>query len=889
MQPVYRNSGTVESSLEVHMANLKSSLGFPACDAGYVLCFAWSKVDYPFLTLDVEARGPGAEILRLKSDNATLKQLLTEFGRVLPEQLDKSRFAEVNAFQVGVVSPSATLVLKFSINTDHERFLARTSRLPENAWTLKLQVRCWPKTATPADGRSGGGPVHPQEFEVHLKPVTDMPRCDGFVAIDFGNTNSTIVCVDADAETVDGVQVLNADPAVGDRAMIVDDRPVASAVRLREYEKVTPGSDQRIPRAAWEFGEYARANGLGHLLLGAKRLLADPQQEVLLDDIALARGQTSIAKNLPAELLITSLFKVLYREMRCRSGVVATYPTTSSLEEIERLRKTITRAYCRSINSEKYRDDEDILARVVPLMIDEASAAAFYFLYRDFITRAGKTNVFHYLYPQGMNLLLFDCGGGTTDIALIHARPRRVLSPRKLDANGDRDGEYESWEVDIKVLGRTGHRDFGGDNITVQTFRVLKAELAVLLSQKAGGGGSLTWPQNPAQIADFLVRHKAAIDGLVPTCFSHLSKTGEEFRRRSEATVEFWNWCEKAKAWLGRSNAQEPSPELKQHESRALADLLRRANPRLPSDSDSLYTEVFKKLRDNLAQRRPYIDQLIQRDLSDCIDAANSMIRERLDRRTRTLRSNIDSPLDNADGGMPRDSVLHWVYVVGKASRYPLVREMIEQQLRMRGLPQRVPVRAAQSTGAGHAANRAPPTPPTPPTENVNESRCPYPTARAGVGRLRFDPSALKTSVAAGAALWRMMQKKGEQLRPNEDSDLAERLPFSISHQNLGRGPRPLFEENQRYAELTEKLVPIAGGDPDVGEQRVTLHRCWPGGKPTPFLDFKFPQPLQGPLWVWFDNQEKAFRMRDEGSGEEVRGIERAEREYVSPVQKGDL
>jgi molecular chaperone DnaK (HSP70) len=87
---------------------------------------------------------------------------------------------------------------------------------------------------------------------------------------------------------------------------------------------------------------------------------------------------------------------------------------------------------------------------------------------------------FRYLYPNGMHMLLYDCGGGTTDLALV-----------RVEARG-------AGEVDIRVLGRAGHRQFGGDFITLQVFRLLKAKLAALK------GKIPDFPKAAGKIAEFL-------------------------------------------------------------------------------------------------------------------------------------------------------------------------------------------------------------------------------------------------------------------------------------------------------------------------------------------------------------------------------------------------
>ena len=105
-----------------------------------------------------------------------------------------------------------------------------------------------------------------------------------------------------------------------------------------------------------------------------------------------------------------------------------------------------------------------------PLFLDEATAAAFYFLYRDFFNCTGRIEAFNYLYPNGVNVCVTDFGGGTTDVGLVHCRLEKVASSYHAEAD-----ESTSWVMRIHVLGRTGERLFGGDNITIAVFRFLKA------------------------------------------------------------------------------------------------------------------------------------------------------------------------------------------------------------------------------------------------------------------------------------------------------------------------------------------------------------------------------------------------------------------------------
>ena len=83
----------------------------------------------------------------------------------------------------------------------------------------------------------------------------------------------------------------------------------------------------------------------------------------------------------------------------------------------------------------------------------------------------------------------------------------------------------------ITVMGRTGKRDFGGDNITSAVFQLIKARLATPLSD-----GHVRFDPNPTEVASQLRRDWAAFDRYVPTVFSPNLDTSED-NERMQATL----------------------------------------------------------------------------------------------------------------------------------------------------------------------------------------------------------------------------------------------------------------------------------------------------------------------------------------------------------------
>lgn len=157
--------------------------------------------------------------------------------------------------------------------------------------------------------------------------------------------------------------------------------------------------------------------------------------------------------------------------------------------------------------------------------------------------------------------------------------------------------------------------------------------------------------------------------------------------------------------------------------------------------------------------------------------------------------------------------------------------------------------------------------------------------------RLRFDERTLKTSVACGAALALRMRFRQSEITVNWDSDLAGRLPYTISHDGFGRGRRDLFLEHERYQDLKPQSIAVSrkADGPQREGITVMLHRKWPDGTTEKYLDFAFKKPLEGPLWVRYDQDDQCFKMRDEKTEEEVIGVEIGQDIYVSPAQSGEL
>lgn len=135
----------------------------------------------------------------------------------------------------------------------------------------------------------------------------------------------------------------------------------------------------------------------------------------------------------------------------------------------------------------------------VDMSFDEATAGALYYVWRElfkdlfagidgFLARSrvrqekslhpvtGESRQVNFYYQ---NILLYDLGGGTTDISLLEIGLKEIED--LLPSTQRNSGRY--FIISPKILGLTGQEDFGGDNVTLAVFRILKSKLASTAAQ----------------------------------------------------------------------------------------------------------------------------------------------------------------------------------------------------------------------------------------------------------------------------------------------------------------------------------------------------------------------------------------------------------------------
>jgi hypothetical protein len=669
------------------------------------------------------------------------------------------------------------------------------------------------------------------DAKLTLAPMRAMKSFDGYVALDFGNTSTTLVRTMAND---DGFEVIQADVRLP-----ADDRaggaatPAQTALRIQGYQPASKPEHfsryvSRIGAAAmqdlpgpWlaigggEVGSVSQDNQPSDfLLLGAKRLLSDRRRSeagagtvIMLDNEVF-----TIPSEDAAELFIANMIAgFFYHEQSIPEPIAVTCPTTFTESEVARLRRTVARALHRTQGEMASTFRQGMIESRVPLVIDEASAAAFYFVYKDFMSGPGRMPAFRYLYPNGMHMLLYDCGGGTTDLSLV-----------RLEA-------LDAGHMKLAVLGRAGHRTFGGDFITEQVFRLLKMKLAL-------AGGGFKDPPPPAKLAEFLSENDKAFDTKVPTRYNTAQMQNEEAKARRDRTLALWQLAEAMKVAL--SDAAVVT--LGQTES-------------IPRSLVGKVGEAFglganlENWGVNFEVSRKELDALIDPQIDRTIEYANDLI--------RTCMAEQASAQYGADAVPLEIPEVHWVYLVGNASRYPRIKErMLDPQ---RGLAVRF----------------------------LKERLAEVP------------PADFKNSVAKGAAVAMRFLRQAMGTSVSWDEDLIRKLPFDIVHATLGAaGDRVLFRAGDVYSSQMRETIDVRvnPGTTRATTQEIVLSRKWPGEtRAEKYLVFKFPEPIQGRYVIEYDEEDEhafiAYPDREGGRDERVIADPVDPAPYIAPPQSGKI
>jgi hypothetical protein len=799
------------------------------------------------------------------------------------DQLAPQKFLELNSFLVASLPQHNRLFLRVEIDTDDDTF----RKAVKDRRNAEKEELVQPVQLLFFDAKQFNNYVdQPGKIDLVLKPCAPVPRFPGVVAIDLGNTTTTAASL-SESDPVYRTESVKLVPLEPPSPQKPQAEPMLSVVRLDQINTlgdVPPGTrrfpsvpaDDRPAAVSYAAGEWVTAGAAdGELppgvVYGGKQLLtvkdpqvfvgAQPAESYFTLTLPHARPGSPVQSEtvevldrLPGELLFTHAI----RHFRTGASgwppdLALTYPTTYSPRELRQLARAAARGWLRAMGQPQGFEDnpepnEDpqleqmaIAVRqwlhsndptagpadcpLIGLTLDEATAAAFFHVYRRVFEQPGGLLRFRYLYPEGLRLLLIDCGGGTTDIALVHA-----LSPPNSPNL-----------LEIDVLARTGVRAFGGDHITREVCRVLKAKLGLLLAKMRVPASvpaglqplPLAGPaaaQAQTAVEDFIskVAKIDPNDELVPTKFNP-AKPDPNLPQRKTAAHALWQLAERAKRKLGDGKPvklKDLGPEATGRESSPLMAAVLRPLPL--ATQNQLLGQIGE-----LTISPWEIDALIRKRVETAVTKCNRLIRKHL----------IDAP---ADG---REHEVDWVVLSGNGARYPLVTKLAREQL--------------------HVAY-------------VED-------------RLAFEPENLKDAVAKGAAMARMVERVPRAVGIKFNRHLSELLPFDVGYHNMvTNATDPLFAEYTPYKELAAqtrlvRLVLPAGVPGNLGNTFI-LERRFPGDdRYTPFASYQFTQGIQGELEVQYDPASGEFTVRDTASGEIGMYADLTEADHHVAVLRGDI
>jgi molecular chaperone DnaK (HSP70) len=252
-----------------------------------------------------------------------------------------------------------------------------------------------------------------KEFEVFVDvDVRSMPPFGGVLAIDFGTTNSCCAFLDALGQ----VELI----PIGERAD-GNQTTVSSAIL---YNNLFDDNvkDYRIGNGAYQVSFSSSFSAVRQV----KRLLGktDPLEITFLED------PSKRAQYLPREVATDILRRILERaEDQIRGRIVEctiSHPSRFSLGQIADLKEAI-----KACGIEKIKT------------VHEPIAAAL-----DFIRHKDIRDKY-----EKYHLMVFDFGGGTTDITLMHIQ-------------NEYQAEQQRTKISPEVLSATGDRWLGGENVT---------------------------------------------------------------------------------------------------------------------------------------------------------------------------------------------------------------------------------------------------------------------------------------------------------------------------------------------------------------------------------------------------------------------------------------
>jgi molecular chaperone DnaK (HSP70) len=285
------------------------------------------------------------------------------------------------------------------------------------------------------------------EIQISIPEVVDtVEPFRGVFALDFGTTNSCYAFRGGTAKASKSLQ----------QAKCSDEIP--SLVYFHDV------SDPARPRysigteAVFDIRENSSRTYA--YVLSAKRMLGQDRTLVMMDKLGGTRAGHRQEWHVEdvASFIIRELISRAEEDLGQKiSQVVATFPPMFSRDRKEAIRRAIQKA----LEAGGVKVDD----KSVVMDIDEANAAAFNYIYGPLLDDIRKLRVSE----KSLDLLAYDFGGGTIDIALVGVKitytPQGKIS------------------IETELKGLSGEALYGGDNVTLELFRILKPRMALAVAE----------------------------------------------------------------------------------------------------------------------------------------------------------------------------------------------------------------------------------------------------------------------------------------------------------------------------------------------------------------------------------------------------------------------
>lgn len=283
------------------------------------------------------------------------------------------------------------------------------------------------------------------EISITIPEIVDeIPPFRGVFAMDFGTTNSCFAFRGGDSKATKALERAKSSPEIPSVMFFHD---VSDPITPR-YSVGT--------EAKYDIKENSGATY--SYILSVKRLLGQDRSFVMLDKLGGSKPghkQEWHVEEL-ASFIIRDLIERAEDELAQKiQHVVATFPPMFSRDRKEAIQRAFKKAFAARGTELK---DEDIV-----LNLDEANAGAFNYIYTALLDEFRKFNVTEKTYE----LLSYDFGGGTTDISLVDVK---ISRPPELAGRV---------QIRTELKGLSGDAALGGDNVTLEVFKMLKLKGAL--------------------------------------------------------------------------------------------------------------------------------------------------------------------------------------------------------------------------------------------------------------------------------------------------------------------------------------------------------------------------------------------------------------------------